>query len=101
VEAVNAVGAKVGDKVIISTATSSYLKMTFLLYMVPVLALLIGAAVGIVLAPLTGWDESLAAALAGLVALVPVILFVKYQANRMAVRSAYRPKISRILHERP
>jgi positive regulator of sigma E activity len=37
VEAINAAGAKVDDRVFISFKTSSLLKVSFLVYMVPVL----------------------------------------------------------------
>jgi len=97
VAAINALGAKPGDKVMVTTETGSYLKMTFLLYIVPVLALLAGVAAGGWVAGLSGWDQSLCSALAGLAAMVPAVFFIRYQGNRMAARAAYRPKISRIL----
>lgn len=97
VAAINTVGAKPGDRVMVTTETGSYLKITFLLYIVPVLALLAGVAAGGWLAGRTGWDQSLCGALFGLAAVVPALFFIRYQGNRMAVRSAYRPKVSRIL----
>jgi len=97
VEAINAAGAKPGDKVMVTTSSGSYLKMTFLLYIVPVLALLAGVAVGGFIARSSGWDQSLCSALAGLAAVVPAVFFIRYQGNRLALRSAYRPRISRIL----
>jgi len=97
VEAINAVGAKAGDKVMVVTDTGPYLKMTFVLYIVPVLALLAGVAVGSSVAGRFGWDQSLCAVVAGLIAVIPAVFFVRYQGGRMAGDNRYRPRINRIL----
>ena len=45
VKAINAAGAKVGDRIVMSFETASLLKATFLLYVFPILLLIIGAAI--------------------------------------------------------
>jgi sigma-E factor negative regulatory protein RseC len=51
VAARNEVGAKVGDEVRITVASKTFLKASFLVYMVPVTALILGAALGATLGP--------------------------------------------------
>jgi sigma-E factor negative regulatory protein RseC len=46
VAARNSVGAKVGDGVRVSVASKTFLKASFLVYMVPVAALILGALLG-------------------------------------------------------
>ena len=46
IEAINQAGAAVGDHVKIATTTRSFLQSSFLLYIVPLIALVIGAIVG-------------------------------------------------------
>jgi sigma-E factor negative regulatory protein RseC len=46
VAARNSVGAKVGDEVRVSVASKTFLKASFLVYMVPVAALILGALLG-------------------------------------------------------
>ena len=46
VEALNAIGAKVGDKVRIVTSSRSFLQSSFLLYIVPLLSLIVGGILG-------------------------------------------------------
>ena len=43
VEAINQAGAQVGQKVVLSFATSPLLKATFLLYVFPIIAMIVGA----------------------------------------------------------
>ena len=44
VDAVNSVGAQVGDRIMLYFETGSLLKATFLLYIFPILCMLLGAA---------------------------------------------------------
>lgn len=98
VEAMNPAGARVGDRVLISIKTTSFLKVTLLLYALPVAALIAGAALGHNYGPRLGIDASVLSALAGFGAFVASLIFVKFKGNRMAADDAYRPKIVRTLH---
>jgi sigma-E factor negative regulatory protein RseC len=51
VAARNEVGAKVGDEVRLTVASKTFLKASFLVYMVPVTALILGALLGVTLGP--------------------------------------------------
>lgn len=101
VEAVNPVGAKEGDQVVLSFSTASLLKGTFLIYMVPVLCLLIGAGIGVKLSQIYGYDRSAASALVGFGALFASFFFIRAKGNRLADTEAYQPRIIRIKRPLP
>ncbi len=96
VEAVNPVGAKTGDQVVISFSSASLLKGTFLIYMVPVFCLMIGAGVGVKLSQMFGLEQTITSALIGFGALVLSFIFVRAKGNRLAESDAYKPQIIRI-----
>jgi len=99
VEAINAAGGKVGDRVVLSFETASLLKATFLVYIFPVICLLIGALIGQKLALILTINESMPSAISGLLFCGLAILFVKRKGNRMAQQEEYRPKVIRILKQ--
>jgi sigma-E factor negative regulatory protein RseC len=99
VEAINAAGGKVGDRVVLSFETASLLKATFLVYIIPVICLLIGALIGQKLALILTLNESMSAAIGSLLFGSLAILFVKIKGNRMAQQEEYRPKVIRILKQ--
>jgi sigma-E factor negative regulatory protein RseC len=97
VEAINLVGAQVGDRIQISIETGSLLKATFLLYVFPVLCMLCGGIVGNRLSGYMGLDASPAAALVAAVFFIGALTVVRIRAGRMALKLEYRPKITRII----
>ncbi len=97
VEVINAIGAAVGDRILINFKTASYLKVLFLLYVFPVLCLLAGAFIGQGLAPVIMLDPSAASAIFGFSFFGIAVLFIKVRANRMAAKDDYRPRIVRII----
>ena len=97
VEAINAAGGKVGDRVVLSFETASLLKATFLVYVFPIICMLIGALIGQKLAPLLNLNGSTSSAIGGFLFLGLSILFVKIKGNRMSQQEEYRPKVIRIL----
>jgi len=97
VEAINNVGAKVGQRVVINFETSPLLKATFLLYMFPVLCMLVGALIGDSMASFLNLDGSILSVIAGFLFFGLSILFVKSKGNKMAQKDEYRPKVIRIL----
>ena len=101
VEALNAAGGKVGDHVVLSFETASLLKATFLVYVIPIIGLLIGALIGQKLASIFAFNESMLAAISGLLFCGLAIFFVRIKGNRMAQQEEYRPKITRILKPQP
>jgi sigma-E factor negative regulatory protein RseC len=97
VEAINLVGAEVGDRIQISIETGSLLKATFLLYVFPVICMLCGGLAGNRLGAYVGLAPSPAAALAAAGSFVGAMLVVRMGAGRMALKTEYRPKITRII----
>ena len=97
VEAINAVEAKVNDKVTISFETSSLLKVSFLVYMVPVLFLILGVVVGDNIARIFNYDQSIFSVLVGFLFLFAAFFFVKAKGKELSIKEAYQPKIIRIL----
>jgi sigma-E factor negative regulatory protein RseC len=97
VEAVNPVGAREGDRVVIEFSTASLMKGTFLIYLFPIICLLLG----VWLSPVFGWDESALSALTGLSAFALSLPLVVVIGNRMGKKEAYKPKIVRIRRTLP
>lgn len=97
VNALNDIGAVVGDRIVLGIATGSLLKATFLLYVFPILALMVGAFIGHAVAVNFKIDSTHMAVLCGLVFLGCAVLLMRNRANRLAANDAYRPKIIRKL----
>ncbi len=98
VEAINAVEAKVEDRVTISFETSSLLKVSFLVYMVPVLFLILGVVVGDKIAVIFNYNQSIFSVLTGFLFLCAAFSFVKAKGKELSKKDAYQPKIIRILN---
>jgi sigma-E factor negative regulatory protein RseC len=96
VEAINQAGARVGDEIILNLDTGPLLKATFLLYVVPILCMIVGAVVGHGYALSRGWDPSALSAVLSLVALAISFVFVRLQGNQLSRKNAYKPQIVRI-----
>ena len=101
VEAINLANARSGDRVVISFETSSLLKATFLLYVFPILWMIAGAVIGQNLAPRLQMDGSVLSALFAFGFLFAAVAFVKVTGNKLARKSAYQPKIVRVIREEP
>ncbi len=97
VEAINAAQAKVDDRVAISFKTSSLLKASFLVYMIPVLFLILGVVIGDKIALIFNYDQSMFSIVAGFLFLVAAFFFVKAKGNKMSKKDEYKPKIIKIL----
>ena len=101
VDAINEVGAKPGDTVILSYSTSSLLKATFLLYVFPIICMIIGAVIGQKYSSNMGMGESAASAIVGFTFFFVAIFFVKVSGNKMATKEKYTPKVTRIVRHDP
>jgi sigma-E factor negative regulatory protein RseC len=97
VSAINLIGAKVGDRVVLKMDTLAFLKGTFLVYMVPVLLLVGGAALGEWIALTSHLTSPLSSILCGFGGLAFGLVLMKVVANRLAKKDAYRPRISRVI----
>ena len=77
--------------------TSSLLKVTFLLYVFPILLLIIGAAIGQQLSTMVHLNSSASSAIVGFLFFFAAVWVIKSRANKMAQKNQYKPKIIKIL----
>ncbi len=96
VEAINVVNAKVDDHVVISFDTSTLLKVTFFVYMFPILSLLAGAVAGDKLALIYGYDQSGCSAAGGFLLFFIAYLIVRFTSKKIEGKEKYIPKVIRI-----
>ena len=100
VDAVNGVGAQVGDRILLYFKTGSLLTASFLLYVLPICCMLMGAIFGNWLALQINIDASLGSAATGFLMLVLSFAAIRAKANRLGKKNAYKPHIIRVLgHE--
>ncbi len=100
VEAFNQIGAQVGEKVKVVTSTKHFLQSSFILYMLPVIGLLIGAVAGQLIAENTdiGLDPKLLSALIGVAFLVGTFLVIRI-GTRALRREIFMPRIVELQSE--
>jgi sigma-E factor negative regulatory protein RseC len=97
VSAVNRIGARVGDRVVLKMDTLSFLKGTFLVYLFPILLLVVGAALGEWISLSSNLQSPLPSILSGFCGLALGLVLMKMIANRLAKRDDYRPRIARVV----
>ncbi len=77
-------GVRPGERVVIAVPEGTVLRASVLVYLVPVVALVIGAIVGNGLAPSFGWSADLGAAGLGLACMVLAFLASRYLGGKSA-----------------
>jgi sigma-E factor negative regulatory protein RseC len=97
VEAINDVGARVGDQILLSIKSTTVLKVSFLLYIFPIILMLIGAVIGQNLAPLFNLNPSGLSAALGISCFIISFVLIRFTGNRLAEKKEYRPHIVRII----
>jgi sigma-E factor negative regulatory protein RseC len=97
VKVLNIAGARVGDRIVLSFENAALLKATFLIYVFPIILLIVGAALGQMLAPLIEFSPSALSVLLGFTFFFTALFIMKSRANKMAQKNAYQPKITKIL----
>jgi len=100
VEAINTFEAMVGDRVVIYFETSSLLKLSFLLYVFPILIMITGAIIGHKIAPFFNFDRSLLSAVCGFLFLFLSFVFIKSKGSKLSKKNKYKPKIIKILAQK-
>lgn len=100
VEAHNALGAAVGERVRVAVSTRSFLQSGFIVYIVPLLALVAGALLGKLTGEHSagGADPEMLSALFGIGFLVGSFLVIRVASRALPVE-AFRPRIVAILHD--
>jgi sigma-E factor negative regulatory protein RseC len=91
VSVLNHVQARPGDRVRLEIATGAFVKVMFLLYIVPILALLAGALSGLALSGDGG------AAVGALIGFALAVAFVRLRGRKMGTMPDYQPRIVRVL----
>ena len=99
IEAVNTADAKVGDRVQVSIESSSLIKITTLVYLLPVIGLIIGIITGDKFAIKYSYDPELTSFLAGVFAFIFTFFIIKVIANRLGTQKKYQPEITKILRK--
>lgn len=97
VEAFNAIGAQVGDRVKVVTSTKHFLQSSFMLYIVPIIGLLIGAIAGQLIGerfPL-GIEATLLSAILGVAFMVGTFLCIRV-GTRALSKELFMPRITEI-----
>jgi sigma-E factor negative regulatory protein RseC len=99
VHAINTVEAKEGDTVKIEIPEKSFLKASFLVYMVPIIALITGGFIGGILHPY--FSESISkdglSALTAFMFLIISIFIVKMAGKSLGKSLEYTPKVVEII----
>ncbi len=88
--ALDPLGVAEGDRVVVVVPEATVVRASVVVYLVPVLALVGGAAVGSALGPRYGVSRDLAAAVLGLAAMVGALV-----ASRLFARPGDQPRIAR------
>jgi sigma-E factor negative regulatory protein RseC len=100
VAVLNRIGARVGDRVILTMDSASLLKGSFLVYMFPILLLVAGATAGEWISRSAGLGSPLPAMLLGFGSLAAGLIIMRNIARRLAEKAEYRPRISRVMGRR-
>jgi sigma-E factor negative regulatory protein RseC len=100
IEVHNPISAEIGEQVRIATTTKSFLQSSFLLYIVPLIALVIGAIAGkLVGENLTaGLDPNLLSAVFGVFFMIGSFVILRVGSSVLN-KESYMPKITEIIKE--
>jgi sigma-E factor negative regulatory protein RseC len=93
VKVLNTARAEVGDRVTISIKGSSLLKVSFLVYMLPILALIGGVIVGHYLSAFIPVDENILVGVLGLLAFCGTFVWLRKKGDRLATEKQFMPEI--------
>ena len=98
-EAENPLGAKLGQRVRVEISSKEILKGAFLIYILPLLALILGMVLGITITDRLGFKESsqTVGLVLGLVFFVLSFIFIWRHGKRVKDKSTYRSKIIQII----
>lgn len=99
VAALNQAGAKVDDRVEIAISRRAVMGAGALVYMVPVVAVIVGAVVGQKMGPSWGWDPTNAAVLLALGSLAVTWLIISRISRVLAGRRGFSVRIVRVLRK--
>lgn len=96
-EALNLIGAKPGDTVKIGIPAGTVAKASFVVYMIPAIGLVGGAALGYVTGTSSGVDFNLTTLVGCLAGLGISLIVVRLLSNTLSERPSYQPEIIKII----
>ncbi len=96
VEAINTAGAKPGDTVILGFESGSFLKLSFFLYVFPILSMIIGAVVGQETAGNYNMDPTGFSVILGIACFLLAFLVIKLLGKRLSENTSYRASVVKI-----
>ncbi len=96
-DARNSVGAKPGQRVLVEIKEINMLKAAFTVYILPLLAILVGVVIGDFVGGFLGIEESISRFAGGFVATVLSIWYIKYYDNSARMDDKMQPVIIRII----
>ncbi len=99
VEALNAVQARPGDQVLLTLGDQSLVKLSFLVYMFPILSLIVGAALGQKLGSVLEINPELAAFGLGALSFGLAFLLLRIKDRKLEQTGQSIPKIAKIIKE--
>jgi len=99
IEAINRVGAKVGQTVRIDIKAATYIKGSLIVYGLPALFMVIGAVIGkeFLSAIFTGTDPDILSAFFGFSMLIVSFIIIRFWTNALGRKTESKPVIEEIL----
>jgi sigma-E factor negative regulatory protein RseC len=97
VEAINTAQAKPGDQVLLTLEDQSLIKLSFLVYMFPILALIAGAALGQKVGSLLSINQELTSFGLGAVAFGLAFLILRKKDKKLEQAGSTIPNVARII----
>jgi sigma-E factor negative regulatory protein RseC len=99
VEALNLVQARPGDQVLLTLENQSLVKLSFLVYLFPILALIAGATLGQKVAPILGTNAELTSFGIASLCFGLAFVLVRIKDKKLEQTGAVIPKIARVIKE--
>jgi sigma-E factor negative regulatory protein RseC len=99
VEAINIAQARAGDQVLLTLENQSLVKLSFLVYMFPILALIVGAALGEKAAPAFALNPELASFGLGGLLFALAFFLVRIKDKKLGQTGESIPKVAKIIKE--
>jgi len=97
-EALNPVGAKIGDMVKIGIPEGTVTKASLVVYMIPTIGIVGGAALGYYIGKLYSLNLDLSTLIGSLVGIGLSMIFVRLLSNTLSKRPFYQPEIIKIIN---
>ncbi len=101
IEVANPVHAEAGDTVMVAFKTSQLVRLSFMLYIFPIIALVIGAVLGDAFADNFNGDASIFAAVFGFLFFGIALAAIKRKDSQAKKTGQYQPEIVQVKKKRP